>query len=141
MKTLRPVFAAAFGAVIGSGLRFLVNEAIPRTAVVVGDLQTHSRASSLDTDPSQFPWSTFTVNVIGACLIGVCAFLPIVADHELRRVFLVTGILGGFTTFSALALDAVTLSNPLLSAFYVGATFVVGLFATHIGAFIARRAR
>lgn len=58
-----------------------------------------------------FPWGTLTVNVAGSFAIGVLAELIVArfgASVELR-LLLITGFLGGFTTFSAFALDAVTL--------------------------------
>ena len=127
---------------IGSGLRYFVNIALPHSVLVI-DEGAHSGIQSgariVGSHLDSFPWATFAVNVIGAFLIGVCAFVPIIADYEFRRIFVITGMLGGFTTFSALALDAVTMANPLLAFFYVAATFAVGLFATHIGALLARR--
>lgn len=57
---------------------------------------------------SQFPLSTFMVNVLGSFAIG--ALVEILMQHDgfhlLWRGFLVVGILGGFTTFSTFALDA-----------------------------------
>lgn len=58
-----------------------------------------------------FPWGTLTVNVAGSFAIGLLAELIVArfgASVELR-LLLITGFLGGFTTFSAFALDAVTL--------------------------------
>jgi CrcB protein len=54
-----------------------------------------------------FPWSTFTVNLLGCFVIGLLASL--VERHDLfspaTRLFLFTGVLGGFTTFSAFAYE------------------------------------
>ncbi len=52
---------------------------------------------------SGFPWSTLTVNVAGSLLIGVLAalFLERWPETVGLRIFLITGFLGGFTTFSA----------------------------------------
>jgi CrcB protein len=58
-----------------------------------------------------YPWGTFAVNVIGSAVMGVFAawivarWMPETGGTELR-LFLMTGILGGFTTFSAFSLDA-----------------------------------
>lgn len=127
---------AGLGAIIGAGLRYFINVALPHNVVTVESTQaalSQGASSAITTHFASFPWSTFTVNVFGAFAIGICAFLPAIADVEIRRTFVITGILGGFTTFSALALDAVTLQNPALAALYVGATFVVGVLATHAG--------
>lgn len=58
-----------------------------------------------------FPWATLAVNVGGSLLIGVLAALLIerLPDTVGLRAFLITGILGGFTTFSAYSLDFVSL--------------------------------
>lgn len=56
---------------------------------------------------SRYPWGTFLVNVLGSLLIGVLAewfALQSQASASLR-LFLITGILGGFTTFSAFSLE------------------------------------
>ncbi len=60
-----------------------------------------------------FPWGTLTVNVLGSVIMGAsAAWLALRAGEEWSqplRLFLTTGILGGFTTFSAFSLDAVLL--------------------------------
>ena len=89
---------------------------------------------------TSFPWSTFTVNVIGALLIGLIASWPRIMNSEIRRHFIVTGVLGGFTTFSAIAVETLDLANqPLISAGYVIATLTIGLAATHIGSLAGAR--
>jgi CrcB protein len=58
-----------------------------------------------------FPWGTLTVNVVGSFLMGATAgWLAFKAGEgwsQPLRLFLTTGVLGGFTTFSAFSLDAV----------------------------------
>jgi CrcB protein len=89
---------------------------------------------------TSFPWSTFVVNVIGALLIGFVASSPAIMNNETRRHFVVTGVLGGFTTFSAIAVETLNLATtPLISISYVVATFAVGVAATHIGSLIGKR--
>lgn len=113
---------AALGAVIGSLARLHVSYVI----------QTPNETS--------FPWSTFIVNVSGALLIGLVASSPKIMHNEIRRHFVVTGVLGGFTTFSAIAVETLNLSTmPLLSVGYVAATFAAGIAATHIGSLIGNR--
>ena len=60
-----------------------------------------------------FPWGTLTVNVVGSFVMGaLAAWLAFKAGEgwsQPLRLFLTTGILGGFTTFSAFSLDAVLL--------------------------------
>ncbi len=54
-----------------------------------------------------FPWATLIVNVLGCFAMGlITAFLQMkMPDDENTRLFLTTGLLGGFTTFSAFSLD------------------------------------
>ncbi|WP_404293348.1 fluoride efflux transporter CrcB [Microvirga sp. RSM25] len=86
-----------------------------------------------------FPWGTLTVNVLGSFLIGALAgWLAFKANEgwsQPLRLFLTTGILGGFTTFSAFSLDAVLIwerGQNGLAATYVAASVllsIVGLVA------------
>lgn len=56
-----------------------------------------------------FPWGTLIVNVVGCLAMGVLAkTLPLGGPGD-WRLFLMTGVLGGFTTFSAFALDSAVL--------------------------------
>jgi CrcB protein len=75
-----------------------------------------------------FPYGTLAVNVLGSALIGVAAGLGIAGE---ARLLLVTGFLGGFTTFSAFSLETGTLMerSPLLAALYVGLSVALGLAA------------
>ncbi len=53
-----------------------------------------------------FPWATMSVNIIGSFLIGILyAYLQDRTDGNTMRLFLMTGVLGGFTTFSAFSLE------------------------------------
>jgi CrcB protein len=74
-----------------------------------------------------FPWGTLTVNVAGSFVMGVlAAWLAFRAGEgwsQPLRLFLTTGILGGFTTFSAFSLDAVVLWERGEAGF--AATYVV----------------
>jgi CrcB protein len=83
-----------------------------------------------------FPSGTLAVNIIGSLAMGALAgFFAFRGDGHLTRLFLTTGVLGGFTTFSAFALDAALLwerGQIGLAAFYVGtsvAAAIVGVFA------------
>lgn len=86
----------------------------------------------------RFPWSTFAVNVLGCLAIGILAGLA--ERHEMfgpgTRLFLFTGLLGGFTTFSAFGMDAVFLlrrGEILMAALYAGASVVLGITAVWLG--------
>src|SRR6478736_2296907 len=87
---------------------------------------------------SVFPWHTLIENVTGSLVMGVLAgYFAFKADPSSQhwRLFLTTGILGGYTTFSAFSLDSVLLyerGETALAALYVLASVgfaVGGLFA------------
>ncbi len=88
-------------------------------------------------------WPTLAVNIIGCLLIGFIATL-IDSHGGMRqlRLLLVTGFLGGFTTYSTFTLDAATLlrAGEALRAFgYVAVTFVTGFAAYIIGYLSAQK--
>ena len=85
-----------------------------------------------------FPWHTFIENVSGSLAMGLLAgYFAFKADPSAQhwRLFLTTGILGGYTTFSAFSLDAMLLyerGQTALAALYVVASVglaIAGLFA------------
>ncbi len=91
------------------------------------------------------PWSVFLVNIVGAAVLGgLLAHLAAVEPETPRRrevrLFVGTGILGGFTTYSALATDTVLLadSRPGLAITYAVASVVLGVLAAGIGFRIGR---
>ncbi|MGE7473589.1 fluoride efflux transporter CrcB [Bosea sp. NPDC003192] len=92
-----------------------------------------------------FPYGTMAINIIGSGVMGLVAgFLAFKAGEgwtQNARLFLATGILGGFTTFSAFSLDAVLLwerGEALLAAFYVLGSVVLSLAALVAGLALVR---
>ncbi|SMF69896.1 CrcB protein [Xaviernesmea oryzae] len=84
-----------------------------------------------------FPWGTLTVNVVGSFAIGFLAELiarRLNASPEMR-LLIVTGFLGGFTTFSAFSLDVVALFER--GAGFTAATYIVASVAVSLGAVFA----
>jgi CrcB protein len=85
-----------------------------------------------------FPWGTLTVNVVGCFVIGVFAEMiarRFDASTELR-LLLITGFLGGFTTFSAFSLDAITLferGEILAGGIYIAASVGLSMLAVITG--------
>ncbi|MEM1288947.1 MAG: CrcB family protein [Pseudomonadota bacterium] len=99
-----------------------------------------------------FPYGVFVANIAGSFLMGVLAgwliergggFGPFLdmEGHDAARAALATGLLGGFTTFSAFSLDAVRLWETgahALAAFYVVASVALALIALIVGISVAR---
>lgn len=90
------------------------------------------------------PAGTLIVNVVGSLamglLIGTLAAVPGGTSQDLR-LFLATGVLGGFTTFSAFSLDALTLwerGQPAAALAYVLASVILSLAAIAAGFFLSR---
>lgn len=84
------------------------------------------------------PLGTAVVNVLGSFLIG--AFFVLI-PREGWQVFLMTGVLGGFTTFSAFSLDTLKLlqqGQTLQAAAYVLVSVALSLAAVALGATLAR---
>ena len=107
------------GGGLGSTLRHIVNVA---TARVLG---------------TAFPYHTFIINITGSTVMGLIAgYLAFRGEaSQPWRLFLMTGVLGGYTTFSAFSLDAVLLyerGEIALALLYVTGSVVLsiaGLFA------------
>ena len=86
-----------------------------------------------------FPWGTLAVNVVGSLLMGFLAAL-LVGRSE-ARLLLMTGVLGGFTTFSAFSLDAWNLwerGDVTLAAGYVLASVLGSAAALGVGLVLGR---
>lgn len=88
-----------------------------------------------------FPWGTLTVNFVGSFVMGV---IVVVLAHENGNRFaplLMTGFLGGFTTYSAFSLDAITIyerGDVALALIYVFGTLALALGGIVLGLMAAR---
>jgi fluoride exporter len=116
----------ALGGAIGAGSRHLFNLA------------------SLRMFGANFPVGTLSVNVVGGLLMGLLAgyfALKYQGGGQGLRLFLATGILGGFTTFSAFSLDAVLLwerGDVLAAALYVTLSVALSIGALVLGLMFMR---
>lgn len=116
----------ALGGALGSLGRWALGELLPHAA-------------------GGFAWSTFTVNVSGALLLGLLmgVLLEMPAHHRYLRPLLGTGVLGGWTTFSTAMLDGRTMlaeGHAVLGLLgYLGGTLLVGLACVVVGVIIGRR--
>ncbi len=94
-----------------------------------------------------FPWGTIIINLVGSFVIGGFATLTgpdgRVYVSPLGRQFVMVGLCGGYTTFSAFSLETFDLlqrGRPLAAAANVGLTLLLGLGAVWLGHVIAQRA-
>jgi CrcB protein len=92
-----------------------------------------------------FPWGTFAVNLIGSFVIGwlaaYFAFRAGAGFTQPARLFLITGVLGGFTTFSSFSLDFAMLFERGASVpaiFYVLGSVGISLVAIFLGLYVGR---
>ena len=118
---MKSIVLVAFGGAIGSVARYLL-----------------SAWTLHQTIGWRFPLGTFLVNVIGCLAIGILGGL--VVKHDVfpaeTRLFLFTGLLGGFTTFSAFGLDTFYLlrrQEVLVAGGYVLASVVAGILVLWLG--------
>ena len=121
---LGPLLSVALGGAIGASLRFLTGIGILRLFGQTG-----------------FPVAIIAVNVVGSFLMGV--FVVLAAHRGLTHLspLVMTGLLGGFTTFSAFSLEAVTLyarGAVGQAALYVAISVGASIAALLAGLWVAR---
>lgn len=123
--SLPPVLLVALGGAAGSSARYLVSAWCAQTA-----------------GTQRFPLGTFVVNVLGCLLAGVLAScagrLP--WPDAGTRLLLMTGLLGGFTTFSAFGLETAQLlrrGDWWLACGYAGGSLVLGVAAVLAGLWLS----
>ena len=124
---MKLLFLAAAGGAFGAAARYLVGIGAAR---ILG---------------YGFPWGTLIVNIVGCLTMGI--FIELIAQkysvsNEIRTL-IVTGILGGFTAFSAFSLDFATLierKQHLAASLYFGASISLSVIALFAGLAIVRAA-
>jgi len=116
---MKLILAIGAGSFIGGVLRYLLSQFIQTKFF------------------STFPFGTLGVNIIGCFLIGLVFGLSDRGNMSQEwRLFLATGLIGGFTTFSAFSNETVGLLRDgqlWYAAAYIAASIVLGLVATFIG--------
>jgi CrcB protein len=119
---LLAVFA---GGLVGTALRLGLDALLPHTA------------------PGAFPWSTLVINVVGSFALGILVARVWPTAPEWLRFGLGTGVLGSFTTFSAVVISLIQLTGeyPLVAAVYLLASLVLGLGAAWLGLRLGHRRR
>jgi len=116
------IFYIAFGGAIGSLTRYLIGIFLQNTK-------------------SGFPLSTFLVNVIGSFAIGIIFYVLKDTNNENLKAFIIIGLLGGFTTFSAFSIDVLNLiieKQYFTSMLYISMTFICSLSAVFLGFLFVR---
>ena len=119
---MNPYLQVALGGAVGATARYGVN-----------------RAAMAAIGPG-FPWATLIVNVVGSFLMGALAVILSRLGNAWAPL-LMTGLLGGFTTFSAFSLDALTLwqrGAHVAGSAYVAASVGLSLIAIVAGLAFAR---
>jgi CrcB protein len=121
---MKQVLLVFIGGGVGSALRYMVGK-------------------FLKTSASGFPWSTFSVNVLGSLLIGILMGVTLKNSSfsENQTLLLITGLCGGFTTFSAFAYEnQVFLKEGDFTSFfiYTFGSIGLGLAAVFLGLFISK---
>jgi len=120
---LANLISVALGGALGASARYLTNVGVFRWA-----------------GPG-FPLATIIVNVLGSFLMGVLVVALARKDGNALAPFLMTGVLGGFTTFSAFSLDTLTLferGEVGLAGLYAGLSVALSLTAIVAGVYAAR---
>lgn len=119
---IKSFLLVGFGGMIGSMLRYLF---------------------TLIIKPSSFPYATLLVNIIGCFVIGLVigATLRNGATNDNWKLFLATGICGGFTTFSAFSYECIQLMGQQRFGavfLYISLSVLLGLAATFAGLQLAK---
>lgn len=125
LPSMRLVAAVAVGGAVGTAARHLVGVWFP-------------------VDGHALPWATLTINVSGALLLGVArtAFTERLPQSRHRSALVCTGVLGAYTTFATVSVEAATLlrqGRGLLAGAYVAGSLVLGSAAVVTGVALARR--
>ncbi|MDO8422749.1 MAG: fluoride efflux transporter CrcB [Parvibaculum sp.] len=122
---MNTLFAVALGGAVGASGRYLFGLQAMRLLGI------------------GFPWGTLGVNIIGCFIMGLLAeglALRFNVSAEMRS-FLMTGVLGGFTTFSAFSLDAgvmIERNDFALAGLYIVASVVGSIAALFLGLYVVR---
>jgi CrcB protein len=121
---MQQFFIVGIGSFLGGGLRYLISVFFNQ---------------KINPD---FPYATLSVNLLGCLLIGVFygLFEKSLINND-WKLFLTTGLCGGFTTFSALSHEALQLfkqGNIMAMLFYILISIIIGITLTYAGYLMAK---
>ena len=124
-NNMEKLFAVAFGGALGSLARYIIAVFCDKISAI------------------NFPTGTFTVNILGSLLIGFCwnYFDKVHISNEFR-LFIFSGFLGGFTTFSTFSRETVQFlkaGEPYHAITYLFTSNIIGLGAVILGFFLSSR--
>jgi CrcB protein len=129
------IFLIAIGGALGSVARYLFSESI------INLIRIQNYFKNL---PTNFPWQTFSINVIGSLLAGVLYYFMIKHfdnfDLKMKNLLMV-GFLGGFTTFSAFSLDffrLFTAGQINLALIYALSSVTISILALFFGFYLTK---
>lgn len=119
---LKSFLIVGMGGMIGSMLRYLFSVIIR---------------------PASFPYATLTVNIIGCLVIGLVTGIVLKTGtaNDSWKLFLATGLCGGFTTFSAFSIECIGLIEQqrfAATAAYISLSIILGVAATFAGLQLAK---
>jgi len=124
---MNSTFIVFLGGGIGAAIRHLVNQAVGRVA------------------GTDFPFGIMAINISGSLVMGLAAgyfaFKASESWSDTARLFMTTGVLGGYTTFSAFSLDTMVLwerGEPGLAVAYVLGSVVLSIIGLAAGLGIVR---
>ncbi len=124
---MNPILIVFLGGGLGAALRYLVNQAMGRLVDI------------------EFPLGIMAINISGSVVMGFAAgYFAFKAGEDWSqsaRLFVTTGILGGYTTFSAFSLDAMLLyerGEVMTALFYVVGSVVLSILGLAAGLWVVR---
>ena len=122
---MQKILFVALGGAIGSSLRYFIST----TEVLNGGFLAS--------------WRTFIVNILGSLVIGfMFSVFETTSNFENLKVFIIIGILGGFTTFSSFALENINLIREgeiKTALYYIIATNTLGIIGAFIGYYLYKQ--
>jgi fluoride exporter len=112
----------------------------------LGTLARTALSRLLVADPTRWPWPTFTVNIVGAFLVGyfTTRLLERLPLSSYRRPLLGTGLCGGLTTFSTMQIETLGMIEHHrygLAVGYTAGSITLGLLAVHLATAVVRQVR